>query len=61
MQQSVQSMFQQNDTSTPSTTKVEQSNIAGNVLSVDHTETFMKYHYEHYTGVTLTIEMSKFA
>ena len=54
-------MFQQNDTSTPSTTKAEQSNIAGNVLSVDHTEIFMKYHYEHYTGVTLTIEMSKFA
>ena len=42
MQQSAQSTFQQNDTTTSANTMMEQSNIAGNVHSVDHSETFMK-------------------
>ena len=87
MQQSPQPTFQENDTTTYANNMMEQSNIAGDVLLLDHTEIFKKCmdiyqikgsnqeqegfkmmddlamgidHYEHYTGVTLTIEKSRF-
>ena len=47
MQWSAQSTFQQNNTTTSAIMKMEQSNVAGNAHSIDHTETFTKLMYEH--------------